>query len=177
MPDHESTGLPVARQSAARRHRRDAAVGQLLLAVLWVAATGCTSIYHRTRATLPPEPGAQLTMRLDEARRAESVASQAGTRLRDDVARGLSGETLQADLDRLEMAAFELERRTQTARDVATSSQGHSEIASEIERLHLRSTALLDYVRAARKTDPAAQVARLDDLLRGPAAPPASATR
>ena len=177
MPDHESAGLPVGRQSAARRERRHAAICHSLLAALWVAASGCTGLYNRTRATLPPEPGAQLTMRMDEARRAESVASQAGTRLRDDVARGLSAETLQADLDRLEMAAFELERRTQTARDVAIASEGHSEMASEIERLHLRSTALLDYVRAARKTDPAAQVARLDDLLRGPPAPPTSVTR
>jgi hypothetical protein len=116
-------------------------------------------------------------MRMDEARRAESVASQAGTRLREDVARGLSGEILQADLDRLEMAAFELERRTETARDVAIASEGPSEVASEIERLHLRSAALLDFVRAARKTDPAAQVARLDLLIHGAPAPPTSVTR
>jgi hypothetical protein len=147
------------------------------VAALWLTATGCNSIYHRTQKLLPPEPGAQLTVRLDEARRAENFAAQAGTKLRDDLARGVSGETAQADLDRLELAALDLQRRTAAARDVATSNKGNPELASEIERLHLRSKAWLDYVQAARNADPAAQVARLDDLLRGPAAPATSVTR
>jgi hypothetical protein len=176
MPDHESTGR-VPRQSAVRCPRRRAAVGDLLLAALWLAASGCNSIYHRTQTVLPPEPGAQLRLRMDEARRAETLAAQTGTRLRDDLARGMSGERLQADFDRLELAAFELQRRAAAARDVAASSEAHPELAGEIERLHLRSKAWLDYVQAARQAEPAAQVRRLESLLGRPVAPEASRVR
>jgi hypothetical protein len=177
MFDHPSTVLARAAPHATRRESRHGAVGHLLLTTLWIAASGCTSVYHRTRATLPPEPGAQLAMRLDEARRAERFASQAGARLRDDLARGLSWEFVQADLDRLEMAAYELERRTQTVRETACFSEGHSEMAAELEHLNRRSTALLDYVNAVRKTDPSAHAERLDELLRSPPAPPTPAPR
>jgi hypothetical protein len=153
------------------------AVGPLLLAALWLAVAGCNSIYHRTQATLPPGPSAELRMRMDEAQQAENRAAQAGAKLRDDLVRGVSGETVQADLDRLELAAFELQRRTAAAQEVTAAAKEPPELAGEIGRLHLRSIALLDCVHAARKADRAAQVARLDELLRSPVAPATSATR
>lgn len=176
MPDDESSGR-VPRQSAVRHPRRRVAVGDLLLAVLWLVASGCNSIYHRTQTVLPPEPDARLRMHVDEARRAETLAARAGTRLRHDLVHGSPGERLRADFDRLEMAAFELQRRTETARDAVTASDGHSELASEIERLQLRSKAWLYYVQTARQAEPAAQAARLDKLLGGPLAPEGSGAR
>jgi hypothetical protein len=175
--DHESTDQPVARQSAARHQPRRGVVGHLIVAALWLTATGCNSIYHRVQKELPPEPGAQLTVRVEEARRAEKVAAQAGSKLRADLARRLPGEAIQADMDRLEMVALDLQRRAAAARDVAASSKGNPELASEVERLDQRSKAWLDFVQVARKSDPAAQGARLDALLHGPAAPATSAPR
>jgi hypothetical protein len=165
MSDDASIRPLVASLSAAQRPRQRAVAGLVLLAALWLTTTGCTSIYHRTQKVLPPEPGAQLTLRLDEARRAESLTAQAGTRLRDDLARHLPGETIQADLDRLEMAALDLRRRTATARELAAVSQEHSEVAREIERLDLRSLAWLDCVKSAREAEPATRLAQLDSLL------------
>jgi hypothetical protein len=171
MPEHESTRWAFARRGAARRHARRAVIGQWILTAVWLAATGCNSAYQRTQKVLPPEPGAQLTRRVEEARHAEKLAAQAGTRLRDDLVRGVSGETIQADMDRLEMAALELQRRTAAVRDATTSANGTQELGSEIERLQLCSKALSDYVLAARQAGPATQLAQLDDLLRGPTAP------
>jgi hypothetical protein len=149
----------------------------MILAALWLTATGCNSIYHRTQKELPPERGAQLSMRLQEVRRAENLTAQAGTRLHDDLARHLPGETIQADLDRLEVAALDLRRRTTTARDAAAVSKEHSEIAAEIERLDLRSQAWLDYVKSSRNSEPATRLSQLDSLLHGSAAPASSANR
>jgi hypothetical protein len=149
----------------------------LIMVVLWLAVTGCSSIYYRTQKALPPEPGAELSLRVDEARRAENLLTQAGHRLRDDLDRRAPGESIQTDLDRVQMAALDLQRRTQAARDAASSANGHPEQADAIERLHLRSVAWLEFVQAARKADPAAQVARLDELLHSLAVPAPSATR
>jgi len=176
MPDHESTGR-VPRQSVIRCRWWRAAAGDLLLAALWLVASGCSSIYHRTQTVLPPEAGAQLKMRVDEARRAETLAAQAGTRLRDDFVHGSSGERLRADFDRLEMAAFDLQRLAAAARDVAATSAADPELAGEIERLQLRSKAWLDYVQTARQVEFAAQLRRLDSLLGGPVAPEGSGGR
>jgi hypothetical protein len=143
----------------------------LILAAVWLSVAGCNSIYDRTQKVLPPEPGAQQTMRTEAARRAENLAAQTCTRLHEDLARGASKEIVQADLDRLEVAAFDLQRRTSEVREPGTSAKETPALTSEMERLRLRSKTLLDYVRAAREADAVTQLARLDDLLRSPAAP------
>jgi hypothetical protein len=176
MPNVAFTRRPVARLAIAERPRRRAAVGLITLSALWLTATGCNLIYHRTQKELPPESGAQLSMRVQEARRAEKLTAQAGTRLHDDLARHLPGETIQADLDRLEVAALDLRRRTATARDAAAGSKEHSEVAAEIQRLDLRSQAWLHYVESSRNAEPATQLSQLDSLLYGPA-PARSANR
>jgi hypothetical protein len=112
---------------------------------------------------------------VDEAHRAENHAAQAGNRLRDDLTRHSTAEAIQADLDRLELAARDLQRRAEAVHDITSAAKESQELASEIERLHTRSKAWLDYVQAARRTDPAAQVAGLDDLIHSPAAPATSA--
>jgi hypothetical protein len=142
----------------------------LLLASVGLGGSGCNSIYHRTRATLPPEPAAELGMRVADARRAESLAGQAGRKLQEHLNRGLSGEVIQADFDRLELAAFELERRGLAARDAQKRCGEPAALAGEIEQFHRRSNSWQDYVQANRHADLATQSRRLDALLRGPAA-------
>jgi hypothetical protein len=177
MPNHEPSLQPVAGRAAAPSQWRRAAVCGPILAALWLATTGCNSIYHRAQKDLPVGASAQLTLYLEEARQAEALAEQAGTRLRNDLRGGVSGEALQADLDRLELAALDLQRRVLTARDVTASSSKQSALDAETEQLCLRSRAWLDYVQAARKAGPAVQVAQLDALLRSSSTTPTSTTR
>ena len=81
---------------------------------LALGGVGCGSIYHRSRALLPPDPFVQLELRVDEAHRAEKLAQQAGTRLRDGFKQGLDEEAIGIDADR-ETAAFGVERRVASA--------------------------------------------------------------
>lgn len=145
-------------------------LGLLLLASLGIGGTGCNSIYQRTQATLPPGPTAELGMRVAEARRAESLAGQAGRKLFEHLNRGLSGEIIQADFDRLEVAAFELERRVLAARDAQARCSEPAELAGEIEQLKQRANSWQEYVQANRQADTTTQSRRLDALLRDPAA-------
>ena len=132
------------------RPRPHAVLGCWLL--LLVLCTGCHSIYHRARETLPPDPCAQLRLRIDEARRAEAFAAQANGKLRASLDRRLTGPTLEADVDRLEMAAFELERRVAAARDVAPLCEEQPQLAGEIERLQLQARVWQNYVNGVRRT-------------------------
>ena len=116
-------------------------------------------------------------MRVEEARHAETFAAQAAARLRDDLSRHSNERTIQADLDRLELAARDLQRRTAAAREVAASCKGHPAAVEDIDRLDLRARAWLEYVQAARQSGPAAQAQRLANLLRGPTPPDGPASR
>jgi hypothetical protein len=164
MMRHERT-RGRAQRPALRCGEGLACAGFLLLAALCSLGSGCSSMYHRARPKLPPEPRAQLGMRMAEALHADSLALDAGRILRDHLRRGVSGETIQTDLDRLEMCAFELKRRTLAARDVSNSCAQKDQRADEIDRLNRRSNSWLDYVEVARRTSPAAQAKRLEALL------------
>ena len=143
----------------------------LCLIALSLAATGCSSVYHRTRLKLPPGPCAQLKLRIEQARRAERFTVQAGSKLREHLHRTATGETLQTDLDRLAMAAFDLERRVMAAQDVAGVCEQQPQPAGEMELLRLRAKAWLDFIATARQADSMAQERQLDTLLRGSPAP------
>jgi hypothetical protein len=142
--------------------------GLLLLAIPCIFGSGCSAMYHRARTKLPPEPRAQLEMRIDEALHADSLALHAARILRDHLQRGVSGETIQTDLDRLEMSAFELKRRALAAGDVSNSCAQEGQRTEEIDRLNRRSNSWLDYVEGARRTSPAVQSERLEALLSDP---------
>jgi CDP-diglyceride synthetase len=71
---------------AGQSRKKWRAVSILLEFSLALVGVGCSSIYHRSRALLPPDPVAQLELRVDEAHRAEQLAQQAGARLRDSFA-------------------------------------------------------------------------------------------
>lgn len=140
----------------------------LLLMSLALAGTGCTnSIHDRTRELLPPGAVAQLELRLDEARRAEHLAAQAATKLRDRLAAGLRGEAVAIDVDRLEAASFDFERRVAAARDAAARCSERARFAGELQRLERRARELTACVQSLRRTSAAASAGRLDALLRG----------
>jgi len=162
--------LFVVGQSGNHRPVRRAA-SILLMFSLALGGVGCGSIYHRSRALLPPDPFIQLELRVDEAHRAEKLAQQAGARLREGFKQGLDKEAIGLDVDRVETAAFEFERRVASAMDAAQRCKEQTRLAGELERLGLRSRDLMNYVQSLRRADPSATAALLDNYLRGSAKP------
>ena len=129
---------------------------------------GCKSIYEQTRSALPPEPDAELRLRMDEARRAENTVEQAGQKLQRDLKHALSNDVIQVDFDRLEAVAFELERRALAARESLARCVETTESAKQIESLQRRATAWLEYIQANRHADADTQSRRLASLLLDP---------
>jgi len=164
MPEMSFT-RPLEPLCLAGFARRRGLAGLGVMAAVWLAGAGCTSVYERAEQAVPPDPGNRLTLRVEEARRAEGLCTQSCARLHDDLARHAPADTVSADLDRLELAGFDLQRRTTAAREAAASSNATPETSHELDHLEARSKAVLDYVRLARKAEPAAQFARLEALL------------
>jgi hypothetical protein len=126
---------------------------------------GCNSVYHRTWDTLSPKPGDQLKLRLDEARKADARANQAGDRLLADLKLGSSIPVVQSDFDRLEAASRELERRVLIVRDEAGDNGEDTALTVEIERLGCHAQCWQDYVRENRREEAAVAAKQLDRLL------------
>ncbi len=143
-------------------------VWRALLLALAVGATGCSSIYHRTRSELPPDPAVELELRLADARRAEEQAAQAGRKLGAHLRQGRADAVIAADFDRLEVAGFELERRTLAARDANSRIGEPAEAALEIERLLNRAAAWIGFVRQHRAAPQESRMAALEKLLANP---------
>jgi len=156
---------------AGQSRKKWRAVSILLVFCLALGGVGCSSIYRRSRALLPPDPLAQLKVRVDEAHRAEQLAQKAGARLRDRPALGLDAEAVEIGVDRVEAAAFEFERRVASARDAAERCKERTQLAGELERLDRRSRDLMEYVQFLRRAGPSATAALLDNYLRGSAQP------
>jgi len=102
-----------------------------------------------------------------EAHGAERLATQAGKRLLADLKLGVDGDLIQTDFDRVEIFAFELQRRVLATRDLPGASELDSELDAEIERLQMCSESWLAFVGAARSEDVAAQRRRLEEVLAG----------
>ena len=149
----------------------------VLLVGFCLAGAGCTSIYTQTQPMLPADPCAQLKIRLAEARHAGDVVFGAGGKLRDHLKRNSSAETIQTDFDRLEMSAFDLQRRTNEARDVSRSCEQQPQFVNEIDRLDANASAWLNYVHTSRQAGASAQMQQLDDLFRILAAPAGKRTK
>jgi len=145
--------------------------GSVLLIFVLGFGAGCGSVYHRTRASLPPEPCAQLKYRVEEAQRAEKLAEQTITTLRERLNQGLSGAAIETDVDRAEAGAFELERQVASAHDAAAHCEGQVQLAGEIERLQRRASDLRESVQAVRRGDNSVTIHQLDDLLNGAVKP------
>lgn len=134
-----------------------------------LVAAGCTSIYHRTRSGMPPDPVAEVDLRLAEARHAEDQASQAGKKLLANLRKGKVDSLISADFDRLEATGFELERRALAARDASARNGDVAKATAEIERLLQQAQVWLIYVQTNRSAGPATQSDRLEALLASPA--------
>lgn len=113
----------------------------LLTASLWLLAPAC-SLYHDAREALPASADDRLALRLKEARDAESGAIKAVR------AYGVSGTSLDADLDRVELAARDFNRSVLAADDVRT--QASAQQISELKRLRERSASLSEIVAEFR---------------------------
>jgi hypothetical protein len=137
-----------------------------LLAALLLAAPGCASIYSRTRSQLPPDSGAALALRIEEAGRAERAARQAGIKLARSLERAEPEREIGIDLDRLEVAAFDFERRARAARDAFDGCGQPSESTGEIERLNAAARRWVRFVQAARQAGPTVKLEELRDLAR-----------
>jgi hypothetical protein len=165
IPNFDSSSLAGAGQSRRDLSLRRAPAFQLLVVALCTGLAACSSIYHRTWATFPPEPGAELRIRVEEAQRVERFTKQAGVKLRNDLEHEESGEIIQSDFDRLEMLALELLRRVMTARDVAPQTGTGASLVAELEQLQGRSTSWLDFVRSSRHEAADAQARRLEAVM------------
>lgn len=130
-----------------------------------MASAGCTSIYHRTRSELPADPAAEVELRLQEARQAADQASQAARKLLGHLRQAKSGAVISTDFDRLEAAAYELERRTLAARDATARHDTAAEWIAELERLLGQAQAWLACVQAHRTSERAKQINQLETLL------------
>ena len=139
--------------------------GLLLLATLATGATGCTSLYRRAQGQLPPNVTAELNLRISEAQRAEQITRQAAARLYDDLTHGNRTSADQSGFDRLEAAAFDLERRVLAARDVAEKSGETANPSNVIEHLSQQARSWLEYVQNHRTADQAARLKTLENLL------------
>lgn len=136
--------------------------------MLLLTAAGCTSIYHRTQSGLPPEPTAELELRIREARQAADQADQAARKLLGHLRQPKADAIIAADFDRLESAAHEVERRALAARDAGGPPDGRPSTAAAIEPLLKQAEAWLAYVQSHRLADRATQIAQLETLLNRP---------
>jgi hypothetical protein len=167
---HSNRCIPKGQPAAGQRFV-PAALALLLLLALGFAVSGCTSIYHRTRTKFPPEASAEARLRITEAQRAEAIASQAAGKLHDHLSRGFPAEAVDTDVNRLELAAWELERRVLAARDAAARCAEATSMASEIERLNRRAETWINYVQTSAQADNATRLHQLKALLRDAASP------
>lgn len=124
----------------------------LLTLILGSAGIGCRSIYHETRASYPADPGARLQLRIEEAQTAEQNGKRAGDRLEEQRSRGLTGESIEPDVDRLEMATLEFNRRVRAVHEAATECDPavQSRFATEIARLETGSQQMQETLLAMR---------------------------
>jgi hypothetical protein len=135
------------------------------LVLLLLAATSCTSSYHRAQAQLPAEPAAALNLRLAEAEQAQRLAREAAQKLCNNLLHGDRREDLEVAFDRLEAAAYELQRRVLAASDAEEKCGKTDYSRAAIERLNTRALAWIAYVETHRDPDAPSRVGALEVLL------------
>ena len=148
-----------------QRHGVQVPLWLILLLLISLGVTGCTSMYHRTRKELPPDPAAELELRVAEATRAHKIAEQAGRKLLQNLQRQKSGTGVQFDFDRLEAAAYELERRVLAIENARARCESFTKFEADVNRLRQQTETWLQYVKNNRDAEPAAQFKHLRPLL------------
>jgi len=111
---------------------------------------GCTGLYRKTQAQLPPDPEVEAGLRVAETLQAEKAVQRAGSELLADLQHDKSASIIEVGFDRLEAAAFDFERRALAAADAAKRSGDAAKFAVEIERLSGKARSWLEYVRLNR---------------------------
>lgn len=141
----------------------------VLLGLLGGGGAGCGSIFRQTTVAYPSAPCSRLELRMDETRRAGQRVHEAVAILRDHAARNPSTERVATDVDRLEVAAFELSRCSAAARDAAADCEQAASWASELEMYRQQARRLLDATAHLRRVGPPPTVAQVDALFAGDA--------
>jgi hypothetical protein len=118
------------------------------------------------QAKLAPEPEAELGIRIAEAEEAAVLARTAGLRLLANLEGNETKVLIATDFDRLEAAAFDLERRVLASRDAADRCGNPVPAAGKIGGLAELAASWVGYVQANRTSSPAVQLHRLRALLR-----------
>jgi hypothetical protein len=136
------------------------------LVLLLLAASGCTSTYHRAQAQLPPEPAAELSLRIAEAEQAERLARDAAQKLYNNLRQEDRREDLTVGFDRLEAAAYDLERRVLAARDAEEKCGKSDHSTAAIERLNTQAFAWIAYVETHRDREAPGRIRTLEVLLK-----------
>jgi hypothetical protein len=156
-----SVGQPVH-----HRARTGTSARRLLPLALALLVVGCTSVYHRTRTALPPDPAADVQLRIGEAREAGERTIQAARKLLKHLRQGtVDARVVAVDFDRLEAAAYDLDRRVWAARDAVTRTGEGEQRHAEVDQLAASAQAWLDYVQSQRSAERSAQIPRLEALL------------
>jgi hypothetical protein len=136
------------------------------LVLLFLVASGCTSSYHRAQAQLPPEPAAELSLRIAEAEQAQRLARDAAQKLYNNLRQEDRREDLEVAFDRLEAAAYDLERRVLAARDAEEKCGKSNHSRAAIERLNARAFAWITFVETHRDPDAPGRIRTLGVLLK-----------
>jgi hypothetical protein len=96
-----------------------------------------------------------------EARQAGKQCDKAAARLLDSLQHQKSGAVIQVDFDRLETAAFDLERRVLAATDAAARCTKAGQSEDALGQLGCRAQTWLEYVHVNRAADPTQQLQNL----------------
>jgi len=138
---------------------------------LGLGGAGCQGIYHESEEIYPPDAVDRLNLRMDQARQAQKQADQAAAQLQDRATKGVAGNNLDSDVDRLEMAAREFGRRMAAVTDALADCGQPDQFTAEIERLRQRCSQWLETVQLIRSEGLSATLPRLERLLQSPAPP------
>lgn len=134
------------------------------LIVLCMAFCGCNSIYHQTWATMPPDAGARLELRLKEARAVERSARDAARELLALLQQSSEGDGIRVGFDRLEKESLELNRKVLAVRDELGAVVETRE-NSEVEELSNQAKIWLRFAVENRSVDSQIAARRLEFLL------------
>jgi len=114
---------------------------------------------------MPPDAGARLALRLEEARAVDRSARDAARQLLARLQQGGNEELIRVGFDRLEKEALELDRKILAVRDELGASVEASE-NQEIEALHNQAKTWSQFAAENRSADTHIAARRLEVLLR-----------
>ena len=105
-------------------------------------------------------------MRIAQAEQGERLARDAAQKLYRNLRQEDRREDLEVAFDRLEAAAYELERRVLAARDAEEKCGKSDDSRAAIERLNTQALAWIAYIETHRNPDAPDRIRTLEALLK-----------